>query len=237
MDDTTKSVESHYSSVALGEKILAALKAEGNDVEHLTPEILAPLDQIHTRGWAATVEHVQMIDFTSAMRVLDVGCGIGGPVRYIANKFGCHVTGIDLTEEFCRAATMLTQRCALSDRVNFVRGNVLDLPLSDGSFDLVWCQNVTMNIEDKARLYGEVHRVLRPDGRFTSTEYTAGPVGDPIYPLPWARDPSISFLVSRDEMLSSLESAGFRIITLVDDSKVVDKGSQPTRTGPLAWGR
>ncbi len=167
------------------------------------------------------------------MRVLDVGCGIGGPVRYIASKFGCHVTGIDLTEEFCRAATMLTQRCALSDRVNFVRGDVLGLPFGDGSFDIVWCQNVTMNIEDKARLYGEVHRVLRPNGRFTFTEYEAGPAGDPIYPLHWARDLPISFLVSRDEILATLERAGFRIITLVDDSKVEDKGSQPTRTSPL----
>jgi len=141
--------------------------------------------------------------------------------------------GIDLTEEFCRAATMLTQRCDLSDRVNFVRGDVLGLPFGDGSFAIVWCQNVTMNIGDRARLYGEVHRVLRPDGRFTFTEYTAGPADDPIYPPPWARDPSISFLVSRDEMLATLERAGFRIITLGDDSKVVDKGSQPTRTGPL----
>lgn len=233
MADSIKSVELHYGSVALCEKILAALKAEGVDVEHLTSEILIPLDQIHTRGWGSTVEHVQMIDFTSAMRVLDVSCGISGPVRYIASKFGCHVTGIDLTEEFCRAATMLTQRCDLSDRVNFVRGDVLGLPFGDGSFAIVWCQNVTMNIEDRARLYGEVHRVLRPDGRFTFTEYTAGPAGDPIYPPPWARDPSISFLVSRDEMLATLEWAGFRIITLGDDSKVVDKGSQPTRTGPL----
>jgi len=54
---------------------------------------------------------------------------------------------------------------------------------------------------------GEVRRVLRPGGRFTFTEYTAGPVGDPIYPLPWAREPSISFLIPCDEMLSTLERA------------------------------
>jgi len=92
------------------------------------------------------------------------------------------VTGIDLTDEFCRTATKLTQRCGLSDLVNFERGNALSLPFGEGSFDLVWCQNVTMNIGDKARLYREVRRVLRPGGKFTFTEYTAGPVGDPIYP-------------------------------------------------------
>lgn len=234
MANTTELVESHYGSAALGEKILAALQAEGIDTERLTPELLAPLDQLHTRGWAATIEQVQMIDFTSEMFVLDIGCGIGGPARYIASKFGCHVTGIDLTDEFCRTATMLTQRCGLSDLVDFERGNALSLPFGEGSFDLVWCQNVTMNIEDKAGLYGEVRRVLKPDGKFTFTEYTAGPVGDPIYPLSWAPEPSINFLIPYDEMLSTLERAGFRIITCVDDSEVVSKATRPARTSPLS---
>lgn len=235
MADVSASVARHYATDGLGDRILAALAEEGIDTDHLTPEILAMVDQLHTRGMPATIEHAKLIDFGPDTRVLDIGCGIGGPARYLAATFGCRVTGIDLTEEFVAAGRMLTERCGLTDRVAISQANALDLPFADHSFDVAWSQNVTMNIEDKAGLYGEIHRVLAPGGRFTFTEYVQGPGGDAIYPTVWARDASQSFIVSEDAMRAALGAAGFRITACIDDgAAAASQGAaiQSARTDP-----
>ena len=107
--------------------------------------------------------------------MLDIGSGIGGPARTLAAEFGCRVTGLDVTEAFCRAATMLTGWLRLQDRVTFRHGNALDMPFGDAAFDVAWSQNSMMNIEDKATLFREVHRVLRPGGLFVFDVVLAGP--------------------------------------------------------------
>ncbi len=221
MTESFDKVASHYGETGIGERILAALKGEGIDIDALTPEILAPIDQFHTRGIVATREHAELAAPREDMHVLDVGCGVGGPARYLAATYGCRVTGVDLTAEFVAVAQMLTERCRLDHFVDFRQANALDLPFDDASFDMVWCQNVTMNIEDKAAYYREVTRVLRPGGRFTSTEMAAGTAGPPHFPLPWARVPEISFLVPQDDMRAALEAAGFRIIEWRDNSAEV----------------
>jgi len=182
------------------------------DTNALTPDILAPIDQFHTRGLEATLAQAALAAPRADMHVLDIGCGIGGPARWLAAHYGCRVTGIDLTEEFIAVARMLTERCRLADRVEFRQGSALELPFADATFDLAWCQNVTMNIADKARLYREIRRVLKPGARFTSTDMAAGSAGAPHFPLPWAREPSISFLVPEAEMRRLIEAAGFRIV-------------------------
>ena len=229
------SVEGHYESAGLGERILFALQEAGVDLDYLTLETLAPADQLHGRGLQATIEHAGMLDFTSDMHVLDIGCGIGGPARYLASKFGCKVTGIDLIEEFVEAAQMLTGMMGLGDLVRFEQGDVLELPYEDGIFDVVWCQNVTMNIEDRTGLYGQVSRVLKPGGIFTFAESTSGPGGDPHFPLPWAREPSQSHLVTGDELLSLLEMAGFAVIEMDNDTEItlefIRQNGNPSATG------
>jgi len=174
------------------------------------------------------------------MHVLDIGCGVGGPARYLAATFGCRVTGVDLTAEFIAVAQMLTARCHLDHFVDFRQANALDLPFADASFDMVWCQNVTMNIEDKAAFYREVARVLKPGGRFTSTEMAAGPAGEPYYPQPWARQPEISFLVPQEEMRAAMEAAGLRVLEWRDTSAevtaVVQTQTEQSRYGKLGVG-
>ena len=226
MADSFEQVSAHYGATGIGERILAALQDEGIDIEALTPEILAPIDQFHTRGIAATREHAELARPTAAMHVLDIGCGVGGPARYLAWKYGCRVMGVDLTEEFIAVARMLTARCRLDHAVEFQQANALELPFVDASFDMAWCQNVTMNIEDKAGFYREVARVLRPGGRFTSTEMAAGDAGPAYYPQPWARAPDISFLVPQAEMRALLEAAGFRILAWRDTSADVTAVAQ-----------
>ena len=227
MSDPSARVAAHYSAGGIGTRILTALAEAGVDTNALTPDILAPIDQFHTRGLDATLGQVELAAPTKDMRVLDVGCGIGGPARWLAAKYGCRVSGVDLTEEFIAVAKDLTARCKLDHLVDVRQGTALDLPFPAATFDLVWCQNVSMNIADKARFYGEIRRVLKPGARLCSTEMAAGSAGAPHYPLPWAREPSISFLMPPAEMRRLIEAAGFRIVEWRDSSP---RAAQPPQT-------
>ena len=194
----------------LAEAILAALTARGVSLDALTVDTLAPVDQFHGGGKPVTVRLAKLAAVRPGTRVLDVGGGLGGPARTLAVEFGCHVTGIDLTESYVRAAAALTERMGLQDRVTHQVGNALALPFPDRAFDVVWTQNSGMNIADKEGLYGGFHRVLRPGGLLALQEPMAGPVQPVIYPVMWARDASTSFLRTPDAMRAVIEAAGFR---------------------------
>jgi ubiquinone/menaquinone biosynthesis C-methylase UbiE len=219
MTRSPQAVADHYRRRALGDVILAAQKAAGKDIEHLTPDDLAPVDEFHSGGRNATVRLAQLAQINGSERVLDVGCGIGGPSRYLASKFGCQVTGLDLTAEFIALAAMLAQRTRLADKVTYRQGDALDLPFADASFDLVWSQNAAMNIADRDRLYGEMRRVLTPTGRLALQDVAAGPGGEPYYPTPWANDKGISFLFTPESTRAALERTGFRIVAWHDTTQ------------------
>jgi SAM-dependent methyltransferase len=219
MSRPAQAVADHYKRRALADVILTALTAAGKDIEHLTPDDLAPVDEFHSGGRNATVRLAQLAQINGSERVLDVGCGIGGPSRYLASKFGCQVTGLDLTAEFVALAGMLAQRTRLADKVTYRQGDALDMPFADASFDLVWSQNAAMNIADRDRLYGEMRRVLTPAGRLALQEMAAGPGGEPFYPTPWAGDKSISFLSTPEATRAALERIGFRVVAWQDTTE------------------
>jgi ubiquinone/menaquinone biosynthesis C-methylase UbiE len=211
-----RTVEAYWGREHLAEAILAALVDRGVDLDALTVDLLAPVDQFHGGGKPVTERLARLAVAAPGTRVLDVGGGFGGPARTLAVQFGCHVTSLDLTESYVRAARMLTARMRLDDRVTHEVGNALALPFPDASFDLVWTQNSGMNIADKARLYAGFHRVLRPGGRLALQEPMAGPVEPLLYPVMWARDPSTSFLRPPAEMRAIIEGAGFRALVWDD---------------------
>lgn len=215
-------VQDHYSSDGIATRILAALRsAQGDDAGPVTPEVLAPLDHFHGRGVKATHEMVAHLRPEPGDRLLDLGGGIGGPARWIAARFGCHVTSLDLTPEFCRAAEELNAATGLSDCVGVVEGSATDLPFSEAAFDRVYSQNVAMNIEDKRRFYAEVFCVLRPGGVFAFSHYGAGPCGEPHYPLPWAAGPATSLLSSTEETRADVTAAGFDLLEFLDRTEEI----------------
>lgn len=214
MNEAAKVLQ-HYGRSDIRTKLEAALEAAfgaaGLADKILSPADLAPLDQFHTRGMAATIELAEAARIARGAAVIDIGSGLGGPSRYLATKFGCHVTGVDLSPAFVEAAAWLAGRAGLADKVAYDCADALALPYGDGQFDLAWTQHVAMNIADRARLYGEIHRVLKPGGRLAIYDVVAGAGGPLHFPVPWSRTPETSFLVTPHSMRATLQQADFKV--------------------------
>jgi SAM-dependent methyltransferase len=198
--------------------ISSAFDAAGLGRENLRTADLAPVDEFHIRGREATLEIVEALGLGADSHVLDLGSGLGGPARTLAEVTGCNVTGVDLTAEFCEVARTLSDWTGLSDRTTFQVGDATATGLPDACADAAMTVHVAMNISDKPALYAEAFRVLRPGGRFVIYDVLQGEGGDVRYPVPWANDSSTSFLATPELMVELLGDAGFTDVTAVDSS-------------------
>jgi ubiquinone/menaquinone biosynthesis C-methylase UbiE len=208
MSDIDARIDNHYGFGGIMEKIEAGLKAAGKDVNSLTVDDLAPIDQFHTRGRESTLEVAELAKLKSSDRVLDVGCGLGGTARFLAEQYKCNVAGIDLTEEYISVGKRLTELVGLSNRVELRQGSALEIPYEDERFDVVWTEHVQMNIADKNRFYSEIARVLKPGGRLLFHDIFRGSGDSPFYPAPWAEDDSISALATETTARSVMARVG-----------------------------
>jgi SAM-dependent methyltransferase len=206
-----RGIQAYWDRDGLERAIFDALAATGKDLDALTVDDLAPVDQFHGGGKPATDRLARLAGLRPGLRVLDVGGGFGGPARTLAAEHGCRVTVVDLTESFVQAGRALTARLGLAERVTHAQGNALALDVFAGTVDLVWTQNSGMNIADKEELYAGFARVLGPGGVLALQEPMAGPVQPVVYPVMWARDAGSSFLRPPAEMRALMEAAGFRV--------------------------
>jgi sarcosine/dimethylglycine N-methyltransferase len=208
---TTNQIDAQYSTGLSRHNIEQALISAGLDLDHLQPAELGMLEDFHTMGRIATSQLVDLAGITGEHRVLDAGSGVGGTARYVADRCGCKVTAVDLTEEYCDTARWLNRLVGLGERITVRRADVTNMPFADGAFQVVFSQHVQMNVADKAGLYREARRVLADAGVLAMWDITSGERGEPDFPLPWADEPAVSHLATSEQLRTAVETSGFAI--------------------------
>lgn len=211
-----QAVARHYGDDGLLRRILAGLEAKGADLQQLHPDELAPVEEFHIGGRRATEHAVAKMALRTGQQVLDVGCGIGGAARYIATQTGCRVSGIDLTPEYILSARKLTEMVGLDHRIAFEIGSALAMPFSDSAFDAVITLHVAMNIADRAKLYREIARVMKPGATLCLFDVMRNGDEPLDFPVPWAQTPETSFLETPETTLGLLADAGFVVREIED---------------------
>lgn len=219
MADHTTLVRQHYARDGLVERILDALAAAGTDTTDLKVEDLAPIDQMHLRGIAATRELAKRAGIKNGDHVLDIGSGLGGPARTFGAETGAQVIGVDLVPEFVETANTLSERMGLERHVRFQEADAVDLPFDDDTFDVVTSMAAFMNIKEKKKVYAEIQRVLKPNGRLAQLEVMQGPTGPPHFPILWAADATYSFLETPERVKAILADVGFEESAWVDEDE------------------
>lgn len=212
-------IRAHYEHDSLLARIDAALEKYGHDPRRPSLDDLAPLDEFHVRGPVATDELIAELGVGPDAHVLDIGSGLGGPARRLAHATGCRVTGIDLSASFCDAGNELSRRVGLADRVRLLAGDATQPErVVAGTFDAAWSIHVGMNVADKAGLYGAAARVLAAGGPLLLYDILATGGGAVRYPTPWAPTADQSFLTTPAELRACLETAGFRVERVQDQT-------------------
>jgi SAM-dependent methyltransferase len=220
---SAKAIADHWGRGDVYSLIVSALNKMSKPLEGLTVEDLAPVDHFHARGFPATVELADRLPIKAGQHIVDIGCGLGGPARYIAKRFQCNVSGLDITEPFVEAANKLTALLRMEHQVKIVHGDGERLPYPDCQFDGAYTQHVTMNVADRPRFFAEAYRVLKPGAFFALTEHGLGPKGNPHYPVPWSADGTGAYLVTPSETRAFVEKTGFEAIVVEDTgAKYVD---------------
>jgi sarcosine/dimethylglycine N-methyltransferase len=206
----------HYETGSSRADIERALVAAGKDLGHLRMADLAMLEDFHTGGRIATGQLADLLDVGPDSKVLDAGSGIGGTARFVAERFGCRVTAIDLTDSYCDTARWLNGLVGLDERITVRQGDVTELPFPDSSFEFIFSQHVQMNVADKELLYREARRVSTTGGRLAIWDICSGQGSEPDFPQPWADHDRDSYLAPPAAVRATIEASGFAVDHWVD---------------------
>jgi SAM-dependent methyltransferase len=213
---TNNDVSEHYARGDLSAAIERGVAALGKTRDSLDIEDLAAVDEFHIGGRRASIAFLDQLELASTEHVLDVGCGLGGASRFAATRYGCQVTGIDLTADYVETGGALCSWVGLADRVSLHQGSALDMPFADTSFDHAYMMHVGMNIADKAALFAEVARVLKPGASFGVYDVMRIGLGDLTFPVPWAMTAETSAVETPDAYKQALTAVGFSLLAECD---------------------
>ena len=229
-------IKDHYARPDLIEAILDGIRKLGKSPQTVTTDDLAAVDEFHIGGLAATRSVIEQLHLGPADHVLDVGCGLGGTARFIAKHAGCRVTGVDLTADYVEVGAAICRWMGLDQHVFLQCASALAMPFADRTFSAASMLHVGMNVEDKAKLFAEVGRVLEVGGKLALYDVMREAEGELTYPLPWATTPVANALASAAEYRHALTSAGFRVLTERDRKAFALEyfAQQQARTSGLA---
>jgi ubiquinone/menaquinone biosynthesis C-methylase UbiE len=205
-------IAAHYTHGNLTAAIRDGIEKLGKTIDSVTVDDLAPVDEFHIGGRQASEHFLDQLELTPEKHVLDIGCGLGGPARFVANRYRCRVDGIDLTAEYVVTGQAICKWVGLQDRISLHRGSALSLPFGKRNFDGAYMLHVGMNIEDKAKLASEVGRVLRPGALFGIYDVMKTGPGGLTFPVPWATTASSSAVAEPGQYRSALQAGGFAVI-------------------------
>ena len=209
-------IENFWTRGDVFSRVHQAMSETGLINKKLEIEELFPIDQYHARGIAATVDLGKRMPISKNQKIIDIGCGLGGPARYYAKEFKCFITGIDITPSFIEIGNEFNKLTSMSDNIQLLVGNGEILDFTNETFDGAYSQHVTMNISDRKKFFSEAFRVLKKDSFFAFTEHGLGPEGNPIFPLPWADSSEMSFLLPPKTTISILKDTGFSDIKIIE---------------------
>jgi len=214
------SVIEHYGNDGIVSRIISALEEADFDINNLQPDVFAGADEFHIGGRKGSEFVASALNMQSGHHVLDLGSGIGGPARYIANTLDVTVEGIDLTPEFVEAAVEITEMVGMVERVSFQVGSATSIPFDDDTFDATTMLHVGMNISDKELLFSEMARVTKPNGSIVVYDVMRTGEGGLVFPMPWSSTPEYSFVDTKDAYVKAAENAGLELLTVDDHTEM-----------------
>ena len=185
---------------------------------YLVVEDLTKFDQLHYHGTDAIDIFIEKLEINEKIKILDVGSGMGGPARYIANKTGAEITAIELQSDQNNLAKDLTKKCGLSNKVNHICGDILDYDFKNQTFDAVVSWLTLYHIANHEILLKKLFDLLNPNGFFYTEDITSRinlsdadlkEIKKEIYGI---------HLPYFDKYISNLEQNGFKLIFSEDMS-------------------
>ena len=201
------------------ERIFNELREIGKSTsDNLMVKDLSKFDQFHYHGTDAIDISIKKLGINDKSKILDIGSGIGGPARYIANKTGAKITAIELQSDQNQLANSLTKKCGLSNKVNHICGDILDYDFKNEKFDAVVSWLTLYHIPNHEILLKKLYNLLNPHGFFYTEDITSRIElsDDEIKEI--EKEIYGKHLPYFDKYISNLEKSGFQLIYSEDMS-------------------